>query len=138
MACALKRFLNNWLHRQYSMRLNLDVLLCIWYYLLFFLIKIVIISVGLSLCLSICLKNCSLDFLNFLHEFKLLWGYISGRTWFFDICIFCQLNGIWGVVPTPPKISGTTKGMTMNFYQMLVFIRRHEIKKFFWHNWSGL
>ena len=32
------------------------------------------------------------------------------------ICLFWQLNGIWGgVVPPPPKISGTTKGMTMKF-----------------------
>ena len=31
------------------------------------------------------------------------------------ICLFWQLNDIWGVVPTPPKISGTTKGMTIKF-----------------------
>ena len=39
-----------------------------------------------------------------------------------DICLYWQLNGIWG-------ISGTTKGMAINFYQMLVSIRRHKIKK---------
>ena len=31
------------------------------------------------------------------------------------ICLFLQLNGIWGGGSTPPKISGTTKGMTMKF-----------------------
>ena len=38
-------------------------------------------------------------------------------------------GGGGGVVP-PPEISGATKGMTMND-QMLVFIRRCDIKFFF-------
>ena len=44
------------------------------------------------------------------------------------ICLFGQLNGIWGSKhPRPPKISETIKGMTV----MLVSIGRHKINKNF-------
>ena len=31
------------------------------------------------------------------------------------ICLFRQLNGIWGMETPPLEISGTTKGMTVKF-----------------------
>ena len=31
------------------------------------------------------------------------------------MCLFRQLNGIWGWVETPPEISETPIGMTMKF-----------------------
>ena len=49
------------------------------------------------------------------------------------ICLFWQLNGIWGgVVPPPLRSQELQKVWPWNFYQMLVYIRRHEIKKIFW------
>ena len=54
------------------------------------------------------------------------------------ICLFWQLNGIWGVVPPPPKNSGTTKGMTMKFLPDVGIHKEARNQKIFWHNWSGL
>ena len=48
------------------------------------------------------------------------------------ICLFWQLNGIWGVIPPPPQRSKELqKVCPWNFYQILLSIRRHEITKIF-------
>ena len=45
------------------------------------------------------------------------------------ICLFWQLNGIWGVVVPPLRSQELQKVWPWNFYHMLVSIRRQEIKK---------
>ena len=53
------------------------------------------------------------------------------------ICLFWQLNGIWGGGNTLLISQKLQKVWLWNFYHVLVPIRRYKID-FFWHIWPGL
>ena len=55
-----------------------------------------------------------------------------------SICSFWQWTSIWGVVPPPLRSQKLLNVWPWNFYQISSSVKRHEIKKNFWHNWSGL
>ena len=64
-----------------------------------------------------------------IHHLHLDWTDLAVN----GICLFWQLNGIWGVgvVPSPLRSQELQKVWPWNFYQMLLFIKRHEIEKNF-------